>query len=75
MAAVPMNKHTQIEELLTELNGGKNRRAYIRADQCVRCGGPAKFFDNELSRTEYAISGWCQICQNEFFDDSSTEGM
>ena len=35
----------------------------------------ASYFYNEVSRREYAISGWCQHCQNEMFDDTATEGM
>ena len=73
--ATPSKKSSIIEELLTELNGGRSRRAYIHANRCVRCEGDARHFINEVSRREYAISGWCQHCQDEMFNDTATEGM
>tara|TARA_R100000278_G_scaffold117552_1_gene97583 strand:+ start:433 stop:657 length:225 start_codon:yes stop_codon:yes gene_type:complete len=73
--AIPSEKSSVIEKLLTEINGGKSRRAYIHADKCVRCGEDATYFLDEVSRREYAISGWCQHCQDEMFDDTATEGM
>ena len=73
--ATPSEKNPVIEEYLTTVNGGKSRRAYIHADKCVKCGGDASQFIDEVSRREFAISGWCQHCQNEFFDDTITEGM
>jgi len=73
--AVPTNKSADIEELMTKLNGGKGRRAYIRANKCIKCDGSALYFDSERSRKEYSLSGWCQNCQNEIFNDVETEGM
>ena len=73
--AVPTNKSAEVEEVLTKLNSGRNRRAYIRANKCVKCGVSALYFDGERSRIEYSISGWCQNCQNEIFNDVETEGM
>ena len=73
--AAPSEKSSIMEQLLTELNGGKSRRAYIHANKCVRFEGDASQFIDEVSRKEFAISGWCQHCQNEMFDDTATEGM
>ena len=73
--ATPSEKSSHIEEALTELYGGRNRRAYIHADKCVRCGGDASRFYDEVSRKEFTISGWCQHCQDEMFNDTETEGM
>ena len=73
--ANPTEKSSIIETLLTELNGGRSRRSYIHANKCVRCGRDASQFIDEVSRKEFAISGWCQHCQNEMFDDTRTEGM
>ena len=73
--ANPSEKNSAIESLITELNGGRNRRAYIHANKCIRCGGDASIFYDEVSRKEYAISGWCQHCQDELFYDTKTEGM
>jgi hypothetical protein len=73
--AIPSKKSSIMEELITEMNGGKSRRAYIHANKCVRCEGDASYFLDEVSRKEYAISGWCQHCQDEMFNDTRTEGM
>ena len=73
--AAPSEKSSIIEQLLTEINGGKSRRAYIHANKCVRCEGDASYFMNEVSRKEFTISGWCQHCQDEMFNDTATEGM
>jgi hypothetical protein len=73
--ADPSKKDSVIEQLLTEMNGGRNRRAYIYANKCVRCEGDASRFYDEVSKREYAISGWCQHCQDEMFNDTATEGM
>ena len=73
--ATPSKKSSIIEELITEMNGGKNRRAYIMADKCIKCGGDATIFYDEVSKKEFAISGWCQHCQDEMFYDTKTEGM
>ena len=75
LMANPTEKSSIMEQLLTEINGGKSRRAYIHANKCIKCEGDASYFIDEVSRREYAISGWCQHCQNEMFDDTRTEGM
>ena len=73
--ADPLYKNPIIESLLTEINNGKNRRSYILNDVCIKCEGDASRFTDEVSRKEFAISGWWQHCQNEIFDDTRTEGM
>ena len=35
---------------------------------CIRCGGLAKAFRDASTRLEYAISAFCQRCQDECFD-------
>ena len=42
--ANPSEKNSAIESLITEMNGGRNRRAYIHANKCIRCGGDASIF-------------------------------
>ena len=64
--AEPTQKHPAIEALLTRMTG-KDRPATIRSNTCVRCGGPADKFHDELSRREYRISGFCQICKDKTF--------
>ena len=73
--ADPEYKNPILEGLLTELNSGRNRRSYILNDICIKCEGDASRFTDEVSRKEFAISGWCQHCQNEMFNDTATEGM
>ena len=75
LMANPTEKSSIMEQLLTEINGGKSRRAYIHANKCIKCEGDASYFIDEVSRKEFTISGWCQHCQNEMFDDTRTEGM
>ena len=33
----------------------------------IGCAGPATQFRDDLSRTEYGISGLCQTCQDKVF--------
>ena len=73
--ADPEYKNPILEGLLTELNSGRNRRSYILNDVCIKCEGDASRFTDEVSRKEFAISGWCQHCQDEMFNDTRTEGM
>lgn len=65
----PVAKSASIESILTAITG-KNRAAVIEAGECVFCNvtglTPASFID-DLSRTEYTISGMCQECQDKAF--------
>jgi hypothetical protein len=62
-------KSVSIESILTAITG-KNRAAVIEAGECVFCNAtnlaPDSFVD-DLSRTEYTISGMCQDCQDKAF--------
>jgi hypothetical protein len=40
--------------------------------RCVICGGDAILFSDNLSETEYTISGMCQLCQDEIFIPDAT---
>lgn len=46
---------------------GRDRTKSIESDICVSCGGEAIEFDDELSRQEFTISGFCQRCQDAAF--------
>jgi hypothetical protein len=46
---------------------GTDRNETTRRGLCVNCGKIANDFDDEISRREYEISGFCQQCQDEFF--------
>ena len=35
--------------------------------RCVKCGGEARQFKDQVSQTEYRMTIWCQSCQDEFF--------
>ena len=45
------------------------RRVAIDMGCCVRCGGEAIVFADPLSEAEYNISGLCQHCQNDLFEE------
>ena len=52
-----------------------NNRLHAIANQmCIKeplgCGGPAKEFKDLLSQKEYTISGLCQKCQDEVFQEA-----
>lgn len=54
------------------------RVAAIQSQTCMPkplgCGGPATSFTDTRSRAEYAISGFCQSCQDAIFGAPSAEG-
>ena len=66
--ANPSAKTPEIEAFLEVTFG---RTTAITSDVCIRkptgCGGPATEFKDELSKSEYALSGLCQKCQDEIF--------
>ena len=66
-------KHPVIENILEELSAviGTPRSTAFSQKLCVMCGGDASSFKNSLSEKEYRLSGMCQKCQDNFFDNSS----
>lgn len=46
---------------------GRTRTESQEKRICVMCGKEAKQFKDVLSEKEYAISGICQICQDNIF--------
>lgn len=48
---------------------GRMRSESIQEDICLRCNQPAVEFTDDLSRSEYRISGLCQQCQDEIFNE------
>lgn len=48
---------------------GRSRTVSLAANQCVACGKPATDFRDELSRKEFGITGFCQVCQDNFFGE------
>lgn len=70
--AEPADKSPETTEFLdrfTQTAFGRTRSESIRADVCVYCGGPATEFNDEVSRREYRISGYCQKCQDATFGE------
>ena len=66
--AEPSKKSPGIEKLADALNpSGRKRAGSIKADICSWCGEPAVDFKDALSRKEYSISGFCQVCQDKTF--------
>ena len=47
---------------------GRYRSLSLAGNGCVKCGGPAYDFKDELSRKEYQISCLCQKCQDNAFE-------
>ena len=67
MEATP--KHPALDLLLGGLTR-KSRTVTISKGECMTCdstGNIATAFTDDLSRKEYAISGMCQKCQDDFF--------
>ena len=63
----PTNKSAAMEAHLSNL-AGKPRAATIQGNSCIICDRPAVEFKNDTSRREYAISGLCQLCQDDLFE-------
>lgn len=49
------------------MTGGEHSKR-IAAGLCTICRNPIGKFKDELSETEYKISGMCQKCQDSVFD-------
>ena len=64
----PVERHPELEAFLEALNGISPKQA-IEAGICAACKQEANKFTDELSVTEYAISGLCQKCQDEVFNE------
>ncbi len=64
----PTVKSSGVESALTQMSGGKNRRAYILAGKCILTGEDAGPFRDEISEREYKISGIGQKMQDKLFD-------
>lgn len=66
----PTTKSVSIEEFIKEF-AGFDRRDSITKDVCVPapigCGMPISGFKDELSKSEFRISGLCQVCQDKIF--------
>jgi len=70
---MPSKKSDQVENTINafaQMAGHKrDRHTAILTDQCVSCDRGAKEFTDDLSRKEYTISGFCQVCQDSVFGE------
>jgi hypothetical protein len=62
-----MNELDQLKEEMALRAFGRSRVLAQAGNQCVKCGGQATEFNDELSKKEYGISGFCQTCQDKIF--------
>ncbi len=66
----PTPKSLQIESLITQLSPtGMSRQEAHANSLCPFCGKEIQGFRDNLSVTEYRISGLCQSCQDETFGE------
>ena len=66
--AEPVERHPELEAFLEALNGISPKQA-VQDGICSICKEEANEFTDALSVAEYAISGLCQRCQDEIFDE------
>ena len=63
-------KHKEVEaaaERVGMLLYGRSRHLARAGHQCVSCGKAAGEFRDDLSRREYELSLFCQVCQDNSF--------
>jgi hypothetical protein len=66
----PKPKTKAIEDFLEESSKslyGSSRLDCIKHNTCVKCAANAKRFRDTSSLEEFAISGYCQTCQDSIF--------
>jgi hypothetical protein len=66
--AEPTTKALNVEKFLSDL-AGESRSTAIVEDRCLFCKGPATQFTDAVSKREFEISGMCQTCQDDFFNE------
>jgi len=66
-----MSKSPEMEAYLNTII--PHRELYMRNQMCVSCGCHADWFKDDLSAKEYTISGLCQQCQDEVFEEEYDE--
>ena len=54
---------------------GRSRLLAIAGNSCVKCGEPAVDFRDEISKKEFGISGFCQVCQDDIFGGPDEDDM
>jgi|6_EtaG_2_1085325.scaffolds.fasta_scaffold16298_5 DnaJ-class molecular chaperone len=73
----PSKKSNEMNAFLDQFSKamfeGVGRASSIARNTCVTCKGDASSFKDELSEKEFTISGMCQTCQDEIFEDPPVE--
>jgi hypothetical protein len=57
-----------LEDLAQQAYGNSRTKSFA-SHTCVKCGKLADRFSDTLSAKEYTLSGLCQECQDEFFEE------
>lgn len=71
---IPIERSQALEEMLDALQPyPRGRREVVIANECTWCLSPALSFRDAISHREYAISGFCQSCQDKVFEGESDE--
>jgi len=66
-----MSKSPQMEAYLNTIV--PHRELYMSHQRCVSCGCHAGWFKDDLSAKEYTISGLCQQCQDDIFEEEEDQ--
>jgi len=55
-------------ERISQNGYGRSRKQSILNRICLQCGKDAKMFKDDISKKEFGLSGFCQNCQDDFFE-------
>ena len=66
-----MSKSPEMEAYLNTII--PHRELYMSHQRCVSCGCHADWFKDDLSAKEYTISGLCQQCQDDIFEEEEDQ--
>ncbi len=72
-----MSKSPEMKKVLDHMSNeifGNVRSVSIEDQVCVWCGEPANKFRDPISRKEFGISGFCQVCQDNTFGTEEGAG-
>ena len=64
---------TKLLDIVSLVEFNRTRGESLENQVCVACGGRAFQFDDKLSEKEYSISGLCQACQDETFEEEEDD--
>lgn len=56
-----------LKQILAQAAFGSDRKKSMSQKICVRCQKSATEFKDKVSEREYAITGFCQACQDQLF--------